>query len=316
MPARITQSMLSRNALANVTNQRLRLAETQRQASSGLRIGRPSDDPSGASAAQVLKTGLAATNQFQRNASQGLGRVAVAETAVAGAVDTLIRARELAVAGGTDTQDATSRRSLATEVASLHASLVADANTRSSRGHVFAGYSADVQPFVPSGPFVSPPPAAPTVAYAGDSQETRIAIDEGVSVRVGFDGRRIFLGDADGDGNPDAGREDLFDVLSDLWTALENDDPVATRQVLDRIDVGLDQLAEARTEMGASQKTLEDWQSRLDQRAVDLETRLSELQDADLADVVSRLVQQENALQAGLAAMARTVTPTLLDFLS
>ena len=48
---RITQSMLIRTALNDVTQQRLRLSRIQEQASSGLAINRPSDDPTGASAA-------------------------------------------------------------------------------------------------------------------------------------------------------------------------------------------------------------------------------------------------------------------------
>jgi len=316
MPARITQSMLSRNALADITNTRLRLATTQREASSGLRISRPADDPNGIAAAHLLKTGLASTGQYLRNVTQGINRVSVAESAVANATDLLIRAKELAVAGANDTQDAGSRRALANEVESLHASLVAEANARNARGFLFAGFTADTQPFVPSGPFVGAPPTAPTVAFAGDSQESRIAIDDGINVKVGFDGRRIFMGDGDGDGNPDPGREDLFEVLQDLWTALQSNDGPGTAQILTRLDRGVEQLSSSRTEMGASAETLLGFEGRLEQREVDLQSRLSEVQDADLAEVVSRLVQQETALQAGLSAMARIVTPSLLDFLS
>jgi flagellar hook-associated protein 3 FlgL len=315
MGIRITQSTLIRNALADVTRQRERLARTQEQASSGLRINRPSDDPVGVSGAMLLRAGIDATAQYGRNVSQGRARLAVTESALANAQDLFIRARELAIAGANGTQDATSRLAIAQEVEKLHDALVAEANTTYAGGHVFAGFASDTVPFVPSGGFVSGGPTAPTVAFAGDSNEAALQIDETVTVRVGLDGRRVFQGDADGDSVVDAGREDLFAVLSDLWTGLVNDDAAAVSATLPRLDTALTQLGTERTSVGAADAQLRDWEARLAERTVDLETRLSQVQDADVARVYSDLIRQETALQAGLQAMGRMVQPTLLDFL-
>jgi flagellar hook-associated protein 3 FlgL len=316
METRITQATLIRTALADVTRTRERLAISQERASSGLRINRPSDDPAGASAALLLRAGLDATEQFIDNVSRSQSRIAVSESTLANAVDVLVRAKELAVAGANDTQDATSRRQIAREIEGLHASLIAEANQRFSGAFLFAGFTSDAAPFDVTGVFADAPPSAPSVAFVGDSSELEVPVDEGVTVRVGFDGRRIFMGDADGDGSPDSGRQDLFQMLSDLRNALMLNDPAAIRAILPRIDEGLDQLSDERTAVGTSCSLLDGWEQRLAQRSDDLLSRLSDTQDADAAKVYSDLVQQQTALEAGLRAMSGLVQMTLLEFLS
>ncbi len=314
MGLRITNSSLLGIALADIQRQRTRLFEAQEQAASGLRINRPSDDPSGASAALLLRAGIDAIEQFDRNLSQTRIRVDAVDSALAASADVLIRARELAVAGANDTNDATSRVLIAEEVEALHGALLSEANTRSGGAHVFGGYASGTEPFARSGPFVDGSPA-PTVAFLGDSSEIEVAIDEGVTVRATRDGRRVFLGDGDGDGSPDAGRQDLFAVLGDLRDALHADDRVAITAILDRLDEGLTQISVERADLGGTQTRIEDVAARLGKRGVDLASRLSVTQDADAAEVFSALVNEEAGLQAALAAAQRLIQPTLLDFL-
>ncbi len=311
---RVTPSILFRQALADLSRTRERLSVSQEQAASGLRINRPSDDPVGAGAVRMLESARRASEQFERNATRARARVSASETAVAESVDLLIRARELALQGANGTLDAGGRAQIAVEIESLHAALLAEANGSFDGARIFAGHSSDTAPFVASGPF-PPLPPAPSVAFVGDSNPIEVEIEEGVTVPVSFDGARIFQGDGDGDGFPDAGREDLFAVLGDLRDALVTNDPVATAALLPRLDAGLDQLQTERTRMGAVETRLEVASARLAGRGVDLEKRISEIQDADLAEVVSRMVREETALQASLETMSRILSPTLMDFL-
>ena len=314
MSLRVTNASLLRTVLADVERQRARLFEVQEQAASGLRINRPSDDPSGASAAVLLRAGIDANEQFTRNLTQSRVRVDVVDSALSATTDVLIRARELAINGSNDTHDATSRALIAEEVEALFTELVAEANTRAAGAHVFGGYAPTIAPFSVSGPFVDALPA-PTVIFVGDSNEIEVAIDEAVSVRVTRNGERVFLGDGDGDGSPDPGRENLFEVLGDLRDALRADDRVATSAILDRLDRGITQISVERADLGATQTTLEDFDQRLGERRVELATRLSLVEDADAAEVFSALVNEQAGLEAALAAAQRLIQPTLLDFL-
>lgn len=311
---RVTNSMLIRTSLADIDRQRSKLAEIQEQASSGLRINRPSDDPAGTSAALLLRSAISATAQSERNTTQARARVSVIESSLEDATNILIRARELAIQGANDTQDAQTRAILAQEVEALFDEMLSAGNVRSTQSHVFSGYASTTAPFASSGPFAEGLPA-PTVAFAGDSNEVQVPIDEGISVPTTLDGRRVFMGDADGNGAVDPGREDLFAVLGSLRDALRANDAPAIRDTLSRLDAGIDQVNVERTRIGNVDRKLSSAQDRLAERTVQLEIRLSETQDADAAEVFSALVNQETALRASLDAAGRLIQPSLLDFL-
>ena len=315
MGIRVTDAMLMRTALADVNRVRQRLAELQEQAASGLRINRPSDDPVGTSAAMLLRAGIDATARFQGNADLAGSRLAATEGAVANAQNVLVKLKQLAIQGANDTNDASARRDLAKEVEGLHAQLLVEANAQAAGSYLFGGFASNTVPFVASGPFVDSPPSSPTVSFQGDSNEIQVEIDQGVRVRSSADGRRVFLGDGNGDGVPDPGREDLFDVTADLRDALMANDGTAVAAVLPRLDNALSQLSAERTGLGTAIQQVETIGDRLAKRTVDLQSRLSQTQDADSVQVFSELVQKESALQAALQATGRLIQPSLLDFL-
>lgn len=314
MGTRVTSSMLLRTALANVTRQRERLAITQEQASSGLRINRPSDDPVGVQTSLSLRAAQDAAGQFLRNADRAQGRLRAMEEALAGSEEAVREALKIAVQGANETLDAGDRAALALQVTSLHDSLLAQANARYTDGSLFAGFQNDGPAFSVSGPFVSGSPP-PTVTFNGDSNEIQTVLEEGVTVSATLDGRRVFQGDADGDGLPDPGRENVFAALEDLYQALDNDDPVATRNLIDRLQRAEQQLVLERERVGAIEQRLEAARTSHEDALVDLEVRLSRNQDADTIAVLSDLVNHETALQASLEAAARIIQPSLLDFL-
>ncbi len=313
-PMRVTDSMMLRTTLADVNARRSALARVQEQASSGLRINRPSDDPAGARTATVLRNDVAAAEQMLRNQDQAEARLVATETALDRSLDVVIRARELAVAGANGALDAGARQAIAAEIAQLHDELLSAANARSSGAYVFGGFQTDVEPFTASGPFGTPP--APTVSFTGDANEVQTEVEPGVRLVVSLDGQRVFLGDADGDGSPDAGREDVFAVLQGLWEDLQANDPVGVANRLDELDRAQLQLSLERTGVGASTSRLLSARSATSDRQLESTRRLSNVEDADTIAVLSELVEQETALESALQAMARVLQPSLMDFLA
>ncbi len=311
---RVTDTMLLRTSLADLNVRRSALARVQEQASSGLRINRPSDDPVDVRTATVLRSDIAASEQMLRNQDRAEVRLAATETSLDRSLDVIARARELAVAGANGTLDATARQALGAEVAQLHDELLSAANARSSGAYVFGGFASDTAPFVSSGPFASPP--APTVTFVGDPNEIQTEVEPGVRLAVSLDGRRVFQGDGDGDGSPDAGREDVFAVLEGLWEDLQANDPVAIAGRLDQLDRAQLQLSLERTGVGASMTRLESARAATSDRQLEGTRRLSNVEDADTIAVLSELVEQETALQSALQAMARVLQPSLMDFLA
>jgi flagellar hook-associated protein 3 FlgL len=315
MTTRITNSMVVRTALTGIYGARRRLSVTQEQAASGLRVNRPSDDPASASHASRLRADTAAIVQYGRNVEQVRSRLATAEDSIRTANDVLVRAREVAIQGANGTLDAGARSILAQEVESLVEEMLAAGNARNTGAWIFAGTASGTPAFSASGPFVAGTPA-PTVAFGGNSTEIQVAIGEDQRVAATLDGRRVFLGDADGDGTADAGREDVFAVLGELWRSLDGDDQAGVAATLDRLDRARLGLELELARVGATGKQLDSAADRLERDRLAVRQSLSDAEDADTEDVFSRLVAQEVALQAALEAAARSVQPSLIDFLA
>jgi flagellar hook-associated protein 3 FlgL len=314
MSMRVTNSMVMRTALNGVFRAREQLSETQEQAASGLRVNRPSDDPPSASHATQLRGEGRAIDQYRRNIVQVRARLVTIEDAVSSAEDSIVRAREIAIQGANGTLDANGRRILAQEIETIFDEMVAAGNARNSGGWVFGGTANGVPSFISSGPFVSGSPP-PTVAFGGNSTEIAVAIDEGRRATATLDGRRVFMGDADGNGLPDPGHEDAFAVLAELWRALDTDDQAAVAATLDRLDRTQLQFSLELAHVGAASQQIDGADDRLDLEKISVTRSLSDAEDADMEDVFSRLVAQETALQAALETTARAVQPSLLDFL-
>lgn len=313
MSVRVPGSIVVRTSLTNLARARARLADTQEQASSNLRINRPSDDPAGAARAAALRAERAANEQFLRNVDRGAARLQGAESALASASDAIVRARELAVQGANGTLDADARRALAEEVAVLFDELVTTANARHADGFAFAGTANATPAFAMAGTFAAGSP--PVVTFTGSADEIELSVGPDQRVAVTLDGRRVFQGDADGNGTPEPGRADAFVTLGALWQALVDDDRDAVAATLEDLDRVQRQLELERASVGAEGARLEAAARRLADAGVETTRQLSAAQDADTLRVYSDLVNQSTALEAALEATARSVSPTLLDFL-
>jgi len=311
---RVTQNMVQRTALADNLRVRRQLLELQEQASSGLRVNRPSDDPSDASRAALLRAEIESGERLAKSVEHARARLETVDTQLGHANDVLVRARELATQAANDTADAGSRRLVAAEIAQLHEQLVATSNLRHQGAYLFGGYATGQRAFEQSGSFADGSPA-PVVSYGGDGAEIELEIEEGILVRTTLDGRRVFLGDADGSGSPDATREDLFDVLASLWQSLESNDRAGIAASLDRIARGQEQLDVERARVGGRLTRVEAADAVLSRRGVDLAGQLSSAEDADSVEVYSALAHQQTLLQASLQVTARAIQPSLLDFL-
>ncbi|MCH7866268.1 MAG: flagellar hook-associated protein FlgL [Myxococcales bacterium] len=304
---RITNTMMYRFGVHNAQEQRARLAEIQERASTLKDINRPSDDPVGVRAVTLIRDGLAQIAQFRQNITSSRLRVSTTEAAIDGTYQTLVRARVLAIQGANGTQDSNSRKLLAQEIVQLHGQLMRESNLRDSGGgRVFAGFATDADPFAVSGAFVSGSPA-PTVTFSGDTNEIRIAIDEGVDLQVTLRGDRVFSGAGGG--------ENLFEIIEDLWTALDTNDQAAVAAITDRINTALNELSAERTSVGASATQAELWERRHIDRDALLQEQLSQLENADSIEVFSSLVQQEAALRGSIEVTSRILQTNLLSFL-
>jgi flagellar hook-associated protein 3 FlgL len=310
---RVTSLMIQRQSLADISRVRRDLADTQSQAATGLRVNRPSDDPTAAALASTLRADIDRTTQLERNAARATTRLEVTENALASANDLLARARELAVQASNDPSDG-AQQILADEAAALHDELLQLANTRLGGDSLFGGYASGTAPFAVSGDFIggSPPP---TVTFAGDGNEIELEVNDGIRLESTLDGRRVFQGDADGVGGTDPGSEDIFLSFENFWLALQNGDDAGIRQGIADFENAEEQISLERARVGTRLSRLDTAKDGLAEREVQLQAQLSEAQDADTVKVFSDLTLQQVSLEAALQVTSQALQLDLLDFL-
>ena len=175
---RITSSMIFNQVTRSLQRNLKALADPSERLSTGKRINKPSDDPTGMSRAMDYKARIEENNQYMRNTDDAYSFLQYADTVMSSVANSLTRAKELAIQGATETQSAESRASIAEEVAGLRDEMLAAANSKLRDRYIFSGFKIDTAPFDAS------------YIYQGDSGEMNVMIDRTATAAVNITGSK------------------------------------------------------------------------------------------------------------------------------
>jgi len=143
------------------------------------------------------------------------------------------------------------------------------------------------------------------VTFTGDSHRVDRTVAEGVVVDVSVPGPTAFGLDGD----------NVFDHLSALSAALRSGDTAGIRTGIDALQADGERLVVARADVGARAARVERAATTAADAELSLTSSLAEIENADLPRTMVDLKMQEVAYQAALAATARVLQPSLVDFL-
>jgi flagellar hook-associated protein 3 FlgL len=294
--SRVTQSMLTDRSLTRLQSSLSRLSEIQEHLSTGRVLNRASDNPADAATAMRLRSSIGTQQQYVRNAEDGSGWLDTLDSALGDAADLTRRARQLGQQGVSGAAGPQVREALAAEIDQLRAALLGTANTTYVGRPVLGGTTAGPAAFTESGG---------TVTFAGDSNPVNRTVADGVVVDVAVAGPSAFGVDGD----------NVFDHLAALSTALRAGNTTAVQAGLGALEADGDRFIAARADAGARTARIEQSAVRAGDAELSLTNMLSEIENADLPRTMVDLKMQEVAYQASLAATARVLQPSLLDFL-
>jgi flagellar hook-associated protein 3 FlgL len=299
---RFSSDYLRRQALGYLhTNQRI-LNRLQAQLASGTNITQPSQDPVGTTRLMDVTAMQAADARFATNMTDSLKEIDTADAALQQLSDLLQRAKELAVLGANDTNSDTNRESLALEVDELINQAVQLGNTQIGGRYVFSGMRTDTPPFSRTGDVI-----AYNGSPANESWQRQVEISQGVTVTVNINGETLL-------GN-DAAVGSVFNVLLGLRNDLQaNNGPAVTARV-DEVGDALINLQAQSATLGATMARLTRTTEQLEARKLALAKQYSDIQDVDLARVISDLTYQQQVYQASLSVNARVLQTGLLQYL-
>ena len=293
---RMTQTMMSQQAMTGMQTGLNRLAKVQEQLSTGRIINRPSDDPTGATSAMRMRTSVADQKQFVRNGEDALGWLNQIDASHADANNQVRRARELGLQGLSGAAGQEARDALATELDQIRAGLVSTANSSYLDRPVFGGVTSGPVAYTPAGTYAPAPVVTDGVLRT---------VADGATVRVDLEGPDAF--GADGDS--------VFDHLAELAAALRSGVGADISAANAKLDADSKRLIDKMADIGARTNRVEYALTSATDASLRLTSSLSEIENTDMVKATVDLQLQEVAYQAALGATSRVIQPSLLDFL-
>lgn len=197
----------------------------------------------------------------------------------------------------TGTTSDESRKAIANELRGVLDGIVQIARTSVDGLYLFSGTSVQTDPVErnPDGSF----------SYAGDSETMEIEITEGEQVQVNVSGDEVFLNSGG----------DLLNSVTELIDAIDSSQLDDAQLALGKVVEAGKQIDRARFEISHGLQKTEAARQRLNDRMVELTSEVSNLEDADMAEAISQMVNSETALNASLGAGARMRQGNLFDFM-
>jgi flagellar hook-associated protein 3 FlgL len=291
---RVTNLTMSTNAQRTLQTQQSKLAQLQEKATTLEKISRPSDDPTATGEALQTRARMAANAQYGRNIEDGGRWLTASDSALGAANNVLNKIRDLTIQAGNGALNKTAKDAIAIQLDGLNQDLLSIANTKHLGRNIFAGSSDAAAAFGPADPsaFSGTP---------GSTVERRISADQ--TVRVDADGAKIF----------GEGATSVFTLVSGMATALRAGNDISAK--LSDVDTVLNNVINGRAEIGTQQVRLERASSVNTDLEATLDAQKMGIEKLDLGSVIMDLKLQETNYQVALAATARVLQPTLMDFL-
>ncbi len=293
-------------ATQQVTTAQQRVAATQAQLATGKQLAAPSDNPQKAMAVERLRTALERQETLSSNLKTVQRRYEAEETALRSGSDLLARIKELSIQAASNTVGPSDRAVIAIELKSLRAQMLDVANSRDDQGQsLFAGTRALAPAFSE---------VDGRVTYEGDQTPVRITSGDQRLQQYNRSGTDVFtrvLRETP-DGTQGVG---FFDAIDDLITAVESGSQPDLQRGIAEMDTLHQTLSLALAESGADQNNVQAQQDLLDETILRLKTTLSEAEDLDYTEAVTRMNKQMLSLEAAMSSFAKVSRLNLFEYL-
>jgi flagellin-like hook-associated protein FlgL len=291
---RITQRAVALTSLQGLNRNLDAVGKLQQQLTSGRLINAPSDSPTGTNLAMQTRGEQAAVAQQARNISDAKSWLEQGDSTLRLMLDTSRRVRDLTVQGlNTGAVSDASQQALAAEVKSLREGLLSLANTAVQGRPVFGGVTPGAKAYNDDGTYAG-------LAGAGVTRR----LSAGETLRVDVDAVQAF--------GPDG--NNLFDVVERIAADLTAD-PTALAGHLDDLDGMIKRMSTAVADVGSRAARVERTEQVNFDRSLTLQSRLAETENVDLPNTIMMLQMQQVGYQAALAATAKAISPSLLEYL-
>ncbi|MBU0986054.1 MAG: flagellar hook-associated protein FlgL [Proteobacteria bacterium] len=272
--------------LSNISQE---LSKANEIVSTGKRITDISDDPLGVTQALSIKSTVSNIDQVKRNISMGNSWLTAAESALSQTQEVITEVKALCVQMASDTTRPEQRASASLTVQNMLEEIISLANTEVNGRYIFAGTKTDTTPFSQNG------------TYNGDNNIFAVKIGKDSTVAVGSDGDAVF--------------SNILATLGGLKTDLESNDVGSIGNAMNSLNDCIDDFSTQISDVGSKTLRMEVKERILDNLKISNAERLSEIEDADMAEAIMNLSSIELTYKAALSSSAQIMTLSLIDYL-
>lgn len=175
--------MMYNTLIKNLAKGAERTQDLQEVISSGKRINRLSDDPSGVSRTVDYASHLNKLGQYRENITYGNSWLSMSDSVLLDMQNLITEAKTIAIAQSTETATPETRAQAAVAVRNLYEQLIAFANTKLGDSYIFGGSLTRGAPFNSDG------------TYNGNADDLVIEIMEGIKSKINIAGSEFLITD-------------------------------------------------------------------------------------------------------------------------
>jgi len=284
-----------------------RMTKTQAQLTSGVRISKPSDDPTAVGDVLQLQSDIGRVTQVTSNLNGIKSEVDTASGVVQNAVSLLDQARSLAAQGASTTISPTERTAMAAQAEQILNTLIDDSRATFNGHYLFSGDSSTQAAYsvnLANANGVNRLVTAPATRLIQDSSGQTFAVAK--TAQDLFDHR-----------NPDdsLASDNVFAAVNSLRVALANNDQAGTVAAAAAIQTAQDYLNQQGAFYGAVQNRITNALDVAQKFQLQSQTALSNERDTDVAAAATALTQQQLSEQAAMQAQAAMPRTSLFDLM-
>ena len=259
-----------------------------------------SDNPVGMSRAIRYKDQISTQEQHVKNMELTKGYMETSEQALSSITDNLIRARELSIGMANDSNNGSSRESVAREIREIIDEVVMLGNSNYNGRFVFAGFRNQTPPLTEDGNFI------------GDDGKIFVEVSPGAFNNINLTARELFTPNEE---ERMKGHFNMVHGLQNLYEGLVNNDKAEIQRGMAELDFHMEKVTSFQANIGGMWNSLNNTQSRVSRDIESAKGRLSNIVDADAFEVMSDFKKTETILQSTLLAANKALQPSLLNFL-
>lgn len=316
---RITNKMMSDNAIRNMADNLERVNKLQTKLASGKEFQTVSDDPARASASLSLRSHLQTLESFTHAAELTRNWMTASDYAFEELEQLAVRANDLILKGLNDSLSGSERAlSLGSEMQALVNAAVEIGNTSVNGQYIFSGYQVNQKAFeLTDSPttlndYQGNPFTPKVVNYLGDSGSMQRNLGPDQSVTLNVRGDQAILGFV----------QNLILATNALTqnnirkTGDPVNDPLTLESALSGLESSLETLDQYRTSNGARMRQVESAASFLEAVKTETKSLISQNEDVNMAEGIAQLANQQTTYEAVLEVSQRAISAlSLFDYL-